>query len=147
MLTVRGHNRLGVLVAGTEPAASTRRRTGRSWLMVALAGLSTTRPRAGRRARRRTRTSRPRCSGCSVGAAAPQPGRRDLRLPRQRRLGRTRCGALALRHQVVAVHVTDPRELELPPVGMLAVVDTETGRQRYVQTLARAACPLRRGCR
>ena len=42
--------------------------------------------------------------------------------------------ALALRHQVVAVHVTDPRELELPAVGMLAVVDTETGRQRYVQT-------------
>lgn len=41
---------------------------------------------------------------------------------------------LALRHPVVAVHVTDPRELELPAVGMLAVVDTETGRQRYVQT-------------
>ncbi len=32
------------------------------------------------------------------------------------------------------MHVTDPRELELPAVGMLAVVDTETGRQRYVQT-------------
>ncbi len=42
--------------------------------------------------------------------------------------------ALAIRHQVVAVHVTDPRELQLPAVGMLAVVDTETGRQRYVQT-------------
>jgi uncharacterized protein (DUF58 family) len=41
---------------------------------------------------------------------------------------------VARRHQVIAVHVTDPRELELPAVGILAVVDTETGRQRYVQS-------------
>src|SRR5205823_5092360 len=41
---------------------------------------------------------------------------------------------LALRHQVIVVQVTDPRELELPAVGMLAVVDTETGRQLQVQT-------------
>jgi hypothetical protein len=32
------------------------------------------------------------------------------------------------------VHVTDPRELELPAVGVLVVVDTETGRQRYVES-------------
>lgn len=36
------------------------------------------------------------------------------------------------------MHVTDPRELELPSVGILAVVDTETGRQRYVQTRSAA---------
>ena len=41
---------------------------------------------------------------------------------------------LALRHEIVAVHVTDPRELELPDVGILGVIDTETGRQRYVST-------------
>jgi uncharacterized protein (DUF58 family) len=41
---------------------------------------------------------------------------------------------LALRHQVIAVHVTDPRELALPPVGMLAVVDAETGQRLHVQT-------------
>jgi uncharacterized protein (DUF58 family) len=41
---------------------------------------------------------------------------------------------LALRHRVVAVHVTDPRELELAPVGMLGVVDVETGRHLHVQT-------------
>ena len=45
---------------------------------------------------------------------------------------------LALKHEVVAVHVTDPRELELPRVGILAVVDTETGRQRYVNSGSRA---------
>jgi uncharacterized protein (DUF58 family) len=30
--------------------------------------------------------------------------------------------------------VVDPRELELPPVGVLALVDPETGRRREVQT-------------
>lgn len=41
---------------------------------------------------------------------------------------------LAMHHDVVTVHVTDPRELAIPDVGILAVVDTETGRQRYVNT-------------
>ena len=41
---------------------------------------------------------------------------------------------LTARHQVVAVEVIDPRELELPPVGFLTLVDPETGRQRDVQT-------------
>lgn len=42
--------------------------------------------------------------------------------------------ALTTRHDVVAVEVVDPRELELPAVGMLAVVDPETGRTREVPT-------------
>ncbi|MQA88017.1 MAG: DUF58 domain-containing protein [Streptosporangiales bacterium] len=41
---------------------------------------------------------------------------------------------LALRHQVVAVEVYDPRELDLPDVGVLTVVDPETGRRREVAT-------------
>ncbi len=41
---------------------------------------------------------------------------------------------LAMRHQVIAVQIVDPRELELPPVGMLSVVDIETGRRMHVQT-------------
>jgi uncharacterized protein (DUF58 family) len=42
--------------------------------------------------------------------------------------------ALASRHQVMAVEVVDPRELELPNVGYLTVVDPETGQLREVQT-------------
>ena len=42
--------------------------------------------------------------------------------------------ALASRHEVLAIEVVDPRELELPPVGMLTVVDPETGRTREVPT-------------
>jgi uncharacterized protein (DUF58 family) len=41
---------------------------------------------------------------------------------------------LSARHQVLAVEVVDPRELELPDVGLLAVVDPETGQRREVWT-------------
>ena len=41
---------------------------------------------------------------------------------------------LAARHEVIAVEVLDPRELELPEVGLLTLVDPETGRRREVQT-------------
>jgi uncharacterized protein (DUF58 family) len=47
---------------------------------------------------------------------------------------------LAARHAVLAVEVVDPRELELPDVGMLRLVDPETGRLLEVQTSSR---PLR----
>jgi uncharacterized protein (DUF58 family) len=41
---------------------------------------------------------------------------------------------LATRHQLLAVQVTDPREEELPDVGLLTLVDPETGRRREVST-------------
>jgi uncharacterized protein (DUF58 family) len=42
--------------------------------------------------------------------------------------------ALAVRHDVVVVQPGDPREDDLPPVGLLMLVDPETGRRREVQT-------------
>jgi uncharacterized protein (DUF58 family) len=42
--------------------------------------------------------------------------------------------ALSARHDVVAIEVVDPRELELPDVGVLALVDPETGERLEVQT-------------
>jgi len=41
---------------------------------------------------------------------------------------------LGARHEVIAVEVLDPRELELPEVGLLTLVDPETGQRREVQT-------------
>lgn len=41
---------------------------------------------------------------------------------------------LAVRHDVLAVEVVDPRELELPDVGVLELVDPETGQVHEVQT-------------
>ncbi len=51
------------------------------------------------------------------------------------------------KHDVIAVLVTDPREQALPAVGLVALRDAETGRERLVDTgslafreeLARAA--------
>jgi uncharacterized protein (DUF58 family) len=43
-------------------------------------------------------------------------------------------GRLGARHDVVAVEVVDPRELELPGMGVVALVDPETGRSRVVDT-------------
>lgn len=41
---------------------------------------------------------------------------------------------LGARHDVVVIEVVDPRELELPPVGQLVLVDPESGRQREVDS-------------
>lgn len=41
---------------------------------------------------------------------------------------------LARRHDVVAIQVVDPRESELPAVGMVYVEDCETGEQIFVDT-------------
>jgi len=44
---------------------------------------------------------------------------------------------LATRHEVVVAQIRDPRESELPPVGLLTLVDPETGRRQEVQTNSR----------
>ena len=44
---------------------------------------------------------------------------------------------LAGRHDVMAVEIRDPREMELPNVGDLALVDPETGRHVRVDTASR----------
>ncbi|TCB95561.1 DUF58 domain-containing protein [Micromonospora zingiberis] len=41
---------------------------------------------------------------------------------------------LAARHQLLAVEVVDPRELELPDVGLITLADPETGEHREVWT-------------
>lgn len=41
---------------------------------------------------------------------------------------------VGVRHETLAVEVVDPRELALPDVGVVELVDPETGRSREVQT-------------
>lgn len=41
---------------------------------------------------------------------------------------------LASRHEVIAVEIVDPREVEIPDVGLVAVVDPETGQRRLLDT-------------
>ncbi|MGI5121820.1 DUF58 domain-containing protein [Marinactinospora thermotolerans] len=56
--------------------------------------------------------------------AAPAPWERPLR-------------RLASRHQTLAVEVIDPRELDLPDIGLITMADPETGRTREVHLSAR----------
>lgn len=42
--------------------------------------------------------------------------------------------ALSARHESIAVEVIDPREVEIPDVGLVSVVDPETGRRRLLDT-------------
>jgi uncharacterized protein (DUF58 family) len=41
------------------------------------------------------------------------------------------------KHDIVAVHIVDPREMELPSVGYIAVEDAETGEQILLDTSSR----------
>jgi uncharacterized protein (DUF58 family) len=130
-LAVRAGDRLGLVVAGTDALRHLPARRGRTALLAALAMVHDS-----------ARADRPPAPGADLAAALR---RLLVAQPRRSRvvivsdfLGehgwRDALRTLALRHDVTAVHVTDPRELELPAVGVLVVVDTETGRQRYVES-------------
>ena len=79
-----------------------------------------------------------------IAAVASPPRRRGLQVvvsdllepgpPREAPSWAQPLRRLATRHEVVVVEVLDPRELELPAVGTLRLVDPETGRQTEVRT-------------
>jgi len=132
-LTARGGNRIGaVLSPGPHGATSTvPARSGRVPLQALLRqSLDALRP---------------------TGAAPPAGGlsealERTLRTVRRRGLvvvisdfldpgaWDRPLRSLASRSEVLAVEVGDPRELALPDVGMLLLVDPETGAEREVNT-------------
>ena len=129
-LTVHGGNRLGAVVTTGErvdryPAHA--RPAGRR----AAAALGGRDPAGGGRA-----AGRPgRGAGDAAAAAAPpRPGRRDLRLPRRQRLGAPAARAVGAGTTCSPSRCVDPRELELPDVGLLTVVDPESGQTLEVPT-------------
>lgn len=152
-LTARTGNRLGAVIVDPGRATVVPARPGREHLLAMLHALLT--------------GARP-----GTGLGAPGEGTTDLGAalrhlvvpPRRRGLvvvvsdflstdgwGRALRG-LTSRHDIVAIEVVDPRELELPSVGVLHVVDPETGREREVATTRRtraryaaAAADQRRG--
>jgi len=131
ILTARSGNRFGVMACGGPTIIRRPSSTGRTAMLASLATLYDT-PR----------------QGAAPGQGADLTAALEL-LPRvQPRRGQvvvasdfldpsewsSALRSLVLRHHVICVHVTDPRELELPDVGMLAVVDPESGRLVHVQT-------------
>ncbi|MFD0970954.1 DUF58 domain-containing protein [Plantactinospora endophytica] len=140
-LTVRGGNRIGAVI-GTGP-----HRDGRTASPATPPGVLRLPARPGRKeAQGLLRT---------IAGTPTRPGRTDLGLlvdalnrpPRRRGMAVVISDFLAppaqwgrpvrklgVRHEVLAVEVVDPRELELPDVGVLPVVDPETGELHEVQT-------------
>jgi uncharacterized protein (DUF58 family) len=130
-LSVRAGNRLGLVIAGGEQLRRLPARNGRPQMLASLSMLhDSPRREAGpdpsadlATALHRLHRTQPRRG--QVVVVSDFLDTSDWATPLRR---------LAMRHQVVAVHVTDPRELALPSVGMLHVVDPETGRSLHVQT-------------
>jgi uncharacterized protein (DUF58 family) len=128
-LTQRMGNRIGAMILEGEATATVPAKTGRANLQALLHRLT-------------------------VAAKADHPGTSDLAGALRRLQGvAQRRGlvtvisdflapegwqqplrGLATRHEVLAVEVLDPRELELPDVGMLDVYDPETGDVRELNT-------------
>lgn len=141
----RRGNRVGALTFGGRSERVTPQRQGRRGLLGALHA-----------ARQEPETEA--VGRTSLGSAL----QRVDRLARQRgavfvvsdllgpRDWRPALARLAARHEVTAIEVGDRRELELPDVGIVRLVDPETGRQlqvdtRSARTRARFAAAARAG--
>ena len=142
-LTEAGGNRLGaVLAGGPGPATIVPARGGRDHLRAVLHRIATAPSAEGGGATdlaaalyRLDRSARRR------GLAVVVSDWLDASLLPDPRTGAVTRPAwedplrrLAVRHDVLCVEVLDRRELTLPDVGMLAVVDPETGARREIQT-------------
>jgi uncharacterized protein (DUF58 family) len=152
-LTVRGGNRIGAVV-GTGSGAPLPARTGRSWRRRAEPVAPSAQPAI---VRMPARPGRKEAQGLlrAIARTEIRPGRTDLgelidrlnRPPRRRGVAVVISDFLApvdswsrpvrklgVRHDVLAIEVVDPRELELPDVGVLVLSDPETGALHEVQT-------------
>ncbi|WP_454056557.1 DUF58 domain-containing protein [Cupriavidus sp. Marseille-Q8015] len=131
LLLTRYGNRVGAVIYGGAPAASTAvipARAGRRQLLHLLDHIETT-----------------------PAAAAGETRLRDL-LERARAVARRRSvlfvvsdfistpgwqaslAMLARRHEVVAVRLVDPLEMALPDLGLVVLQDAESGEQMFVDT-------------
>ena len=127
-LTVRGGNRVGALVgsgAGTRRLPARPGRRAAQGLLRAVAGTAAGPGPVDLGALVEGLNRPPRRRGLAVVIsdflAPPEQWERPVR-------------RLAVRHDVLAVEVVDPRELALADVGVLELVDPETGRVHEVQT-------------
>jgi len=128
-MTTRTGNRFGALVVRPDGVTRIPPRSGRQPLMALLHRLAT---------RERVDGGGATDLGAAITSHLVARSRRGLAVVVSDFLSapgwdRPLTG-LAARHQVLAVEVIDPRELELPNVGYLTLVDPETGRRMEIQT-------------
>jgi uncharacterized protein (DUF58 family) len=128
-LTAGGGNRIGALVTTGESTTRIPARGGVTHARGMLRAVAST-PRA-------PVGTRGDLAAAVEGLRRP-PRRRGLAVVISDFLGEPdwerSLRALSGRHELLAVEVLDPRELELPEVGTVVLADPETGRQREVTT-------------
>ncbi|MEA2827681.1 MAG: hypothetical protein QOG43_2120 [Actinomycetota bacterium] len=128
-LTARTGNRMGAVIVRPDGMSRVPARPGRQALLGLLHTLAT---------RSRVEGGGPTDLIAALESLVRPPRRRGLTVvvsdflapPGWERPLRALCS----RHQVLCIEVVDPRELELPNVGYLTLVDPETGALREVQT-------------
>ncbi len=133
-LLTRHGNRVGALVYGSELEAVLPPRAGRRHVLQLM---QTMRRRADTAERQRKPQGTTRLAEMLRSAAVLMPRRATVFVVSdflsepgwEQPLGR-----LALRHDVVAVRLFDPLELELPDLGLVPLTDAETGEQLWVDT-------------
>jgi uncharacterized protein (DUF58 family) len=135
-LTTRTGNRFGALIVAPGGITRIPPRSGRQPLMALLHRLAT---------RERLDGGGPTDLGAAIESHLAARRRRGLTVVVSDFLSppgwERPLAGLAARHQVLAVEILDRRELELPNVGYLTLVDPETGRRMEIQT---AKASLRR---
>ncbi|AZI58043.1 DUF58 domain-containing protein [Nakamurella antarctica] len=131
-LTQGGGNRIGAVIASGGGVHRIPARGGRPHIQYLLRTLATTeRTAIGHRA--------------DVGTALEQlrrpPRRRGLAVVISDFVGPTDWArslrALNARHDLLAIEVLDPLDLELPNIGVATLMDPESGRTKEVQTTAK----------
>jgi uncharacterized protein (DUF58 family) len=125
-LACRGHDRFGAILLTGQGTVTIPARAGRTHLASLLTRAETT--TAG--------GTTDLCAGIErLGLVAR---RRGLAIILSDFLGpldwEQPTARLARRHDTLAIELVDPRELRLPDVGFLTLVDAETGRRRTVDT-------------
>jgi uncharacterized protein (DUF58 family) len=126
LLTDRAGNRLGALINDGAHLHDVRPGSGRRHLMSVLHRLATTEPKPGESslAKGLYRLAGPsRRGGLAVVVS-------DLLSPGW--TGPLR--AVTLRHETLVIEIVDPRELELPQVGLIELADQRTGRVVEIDT-------------
>lgn len=131
-LTNRTGNRFGLVTVRPEGPIVVPARGGRTHLMSTLHRLSGT-PRSpqapvdlGGAIARTAAISRRRGLAVVISDFLSEPTTWEHQLRR-----------LATRHETIAIEIIDPRELSLPDVGLLSVVDPATGATREIPTASK----------
>jgi len=133
-LLTRHGNRVGALVYGTDLEAVIPPRSGRRHVLHLLHAMER---RAGKAEAAPAQKGMTRLADLLKSAAALMPRRSTvfvvsdfLSEPGWERP----LGQLVQRHEVIAVRLFDPLELELPDLGLVPLRDAETGEQLWVDT-------------